>query len=211
MINFNSKNKKEDKFYDLLSKSANIVNESADVLRSTLDNLDKTNEHVKRTAQLEDMGDELVRTLTKELDEAFITPIDREDLYSIVKEMDDILDGINSIHHRFIMFDIKQCTEDIIEQIDCFVKITEQICDLMNEIKNNGCKSKNLIPKIMDISKTESEADKIGRKAIALLFRNETDPITVIKWKEIYQITEDTIDNCEKIANIVEGVVIKNA
>ena len=211
MINFNNKNKKEDKFYDILYKSAKTVNESANVLKNSLDSLHKAQEHVIKTAQLEDIGDELVRTLTKELDEAFITPIDREDLYEIVKEMDNILDGINSIQHRFIMFDIKECTEDIIELINCFVKITEEILDLIDEIKINGCKSKNLLSKIMTISKTESEADRIVRKAIALLFRNEKDPLAVIKWKEIYQITEDTIDNCEKVANIVEGVVIKNA
>ncbi|WP_294152780.1 DUF47 family protein [uncultured Clostridium sp.] len=211
MINFNNKNKKENKFYDILSKSAKTVNESSSVLRSSLEDLTKIEEHVKKTAELEDIGDELARTLIKELDEAFITPIDREDLYEIVKEMNDILDGINSIHHRFIMFDLKEATADSKEQIDCFVKITEQLCSLIDEIKSNGCRSKNLISKIMDISKTESEADKIGRKAIALLFKNESDPLTVMKWKEIYQITEDTIDSCEKVANIVEGVVIKNA
>ena len=205
------KQKKEDKFYDILSKSAKIVNESANVLKSSLDSIDKCEEHVKKTAELEDIGDELVRTLTRELDEAFITPIDREDLYEIVSEMDNILDSINSIHHRFIMFDIKESTVEIREQIELFVKATEKICDLIDELKTNGCRSKNLINKILDISKTESEADKVFRKTVAHLFKNEKDPITIMKWKEIYQITEDTNDNCEKVANIVEGVVIKNA
>ena len=207
----NFKHKKEDKFYDILLKSAKTVNESANVLKNGLDSLEKCEEHVKKTAQLEDIGDELVRTLTRELDEAFITPIDREDLYEIVSEMDNILDNINSIHHRFIMFNIKESTAEIREQIGLFVNVTEKICDLIDELKRNGCKSKNLIDKIMDISKTESEADKVFRKTVANLFRNEKDPIIIMKWKEIYQITEDTIDNCEKVANIVEGVVIKNA
>lgn len=209
-MSFKSK-KKEDKFFDILSKSANTVNESANVLKNGLDSLEKSEEHVKKTAQLEDIGDELVRTLTRELDEAFITPIDREDLYEIVKEMDNILDGINSIQHRFIMFDIKESTVEVREQIELFVKATEKICGLMDELKTNGCRSKHLIEKIMEISKTESEADRVVRKTVAHLFKNEKDPITIIKWKEIYQIIEDTIDNCEKVANIVEGVVIKNA
>ncbi|MGM9935485.1 DUF47 domain-containing protein [uncultured Clostridium sp.] len=209
MKGFNKK--KEDKFYQILLKSAETVNESANVLRNSLDCLDKIDEQVKKTGELEDIGDELVRTLTKELDEAFITPIDREDLYEIVKEMDNILDGINSIQHRFIMFDIKEATDEVRNQIDIFVKATEKIRDLINELNVNGCKSKNLIDKIMEISRTESEADKVVRKTVTDLFKNEKDPITIIKWKEIYQIIEDTVDNCEKVANIVEGVVIKNA
>lgn len=208
MLKFNNK---EDNFYNMLSKSAQTVHESAKVLRESLDCLDKSEEQVKKTSQLEDIGDDLVRTLTKELDEAFITPIDREDIYEIVKEMDNILDCINSVMHRFIMFDIRKSTDEIRESCNFLLKSTEGLCDLINEIRINGCRSKALLQKIRDISSIESEADKVFRKAVALLFKYEKDPITVMKWKEIYQITENTIDNCEKVANIIEGVVIKNA
>ena len=204
-------NNKEDRFYDMLSKSAQTAHESAKVLRESLDCLEKREEQVEKTSKLEDIGDELVRTLTKELDEAFITPIDREDLYEIVKEMDNILDCINSIMHRFIMFDITKSTDYIREGCNFLLKSTEGLCDLINEIRLNGCRSKDLIQKIITISSIESEADKVFRKAVALLFKYEKDPINVMKWKEIYQITENTIDNCEKVANIIEGVVIKNA
>lgn len=141
-------NNKEDKFYDMLSESANTVHESAKILRSSLDCLDKKEEQLKKTTALEDAGDALVLTLTKELDEAFITPIDREDIYEIVKEMDNILDCINSIMHRFIMFDITNATSEIIQASDFLLNITESLCDLMNEIRLNGCKSKNLLDKI---------------------------------------------------------------
>ena len=204
-------NNKEDKFYHMLSESANTVHESAKILRSSLDCLDKKEEQLKKTTALEEAGDALVLTLTKELDEVFITPIDREDIYEIVKEMDNILDCINSIMHRFIMFDITNATSEIIQASDFLLNITESLCDLMNEIRLNGCKSKNLLDKIRYISSIEYEADKLFRNAVALLFRYEKDPITIMKLKEIYQITENTIDNCEKVANIIEGVVIKNA
>ena len=208
MFNFNNK---EDKFYDMLSQSAKLVNESAKVLRESLDCLEKRDEQVKKTSILEDNGDALVRTLTKELNEAFITPIDREDLYEIVKEMDNILDCINSIMHRFIMFDITECTDEIKTVCDFLLNSTEDLYSIMNELKVNGCKSNNITNTILNISSMESEADKVFRKTVALLFKEETDPIKVMKWKEIYQITENTIDNCEKVANIIEGVVIKNA
>ncbi len=173
--------------------------------------LDSREEKVKNTSELENIGDELVRTLIKELNDAFITPIDREDIYEIIKEMDNILDSINSTVHRFIMFDITESTEELREICNILVQATEGLVVLMSELKLHGCKSKNINAKIMNISKIESEADKIFRKTVQQLFKHEKDPITIIKWKEIYQILEDTVDNCEKVANIVERVVIKNA
>lgn len=202
---------KEDKFYNMLSQSADLVNESAKVLRESLDCLEKKDEKTKKISDLEDKGDELVRVLIGELNESFITPIDREDIYAIVKEMDKILDLMNSIMHRFIMFDIPKPTEEIKKICDLLLDVTNELCEIMVELKTKGCKSKHIIEKIMKVSKIESNADKLFRTTITALFKSETNPIEVMKWKEIYQLVEDTIDNCEKIANIIEGVVIKNA
>ncbi|HCW52215.1 MAG TPA: DUF47 domain-containing protein [Clostridium sp.] len=208
MFKFNAK---EDKFYNMLSQSADLVNESAKVLRESLNCLEKKNENAKKTSELEDKGDELVRVLTGELNESFITPIDREDIYAIVKEMDKILDRMNSIMHRFIMFDISEPKEEIKTICDLLVDVTDELHEIMVELKTKGCKSKDILAKIMNVSKLESKADKVFRTTIANLFKSEANPIEVMKWKEIYQLVEDTIDNCEKIANIIEGVVIKNA
>ena len=208
MFNFGAK---EDKFYNMLSQSADLVNETAKVLRDSLDCLDKKNEEAKKISDLEDKGDELVRILIGELNESFITPIDREDIYAIVKEMDKILDRMNSIMHRFIMFDISEPKYEIKEICDLLVNVTNELCEIMVELKTKGCKSKDIITKIMNVSKLESKADKVFRETVTTLFKSETNPIEVMKWKEIYQLVEDTIDNCEKIANIIEGVVIKNA
>lgn len=204
-------NCKEDKFYQMMMKSSEIVKEAASELKNSLECLDSREEKVKNTSELENIGGELVRTLIKELNDAFITPIDREDIYEIIKEMDNILDSINSTVHRFIMFDITESTEELREICNILVQATEGLVVLMSELKLHGCKSKNINAKIMNISKIESEADKIFRKTVQQLFKHEKDPITIIKWKEIYQILEDTVDNCEKVANIVERVVIKNA
>ncbi|MBD7910840.1 MULTISPECIES: DUF47 family protein [Clostridium] len=207
---FNS-NQKEDKFFKMFSDSAKNVNEAALILRANLDSLANKEDDVIKTENLEDKGDELVRSVIKELNEAFITPIDREDIYEIVNEMDNILDLINSTMHRFIMFNIEECTDGSKIIGDLLVQATKGLVELMDELRIHGYKSKHIPEQISNISKYESEADKIGRITIAELFQKDTDPLTVIKWKEIYQILENTIDNCEKVANIVEGVVIKNA
>jgi len=202
---------KEEKFYKMFSESANNVNEAAKILRSNLDSLNNKKIDVKKTETIEDKDDELVRTMIKELNEAFITPIEREDIYSIVHQMHKILDLINSSMHRFIMFDINESSDESRLMGDILVKTTEELVKLMAELNLKGLKSKEINNIITNINKFEHEGDKLFRKTVSELFKKETDPLTVMKWKEIYQILEDTLDTCQKVAILVEGVVLKNA
>lgn len=208
MFNFKPK---EDKFYTMFSDSAINVNEAAKILRANLDNLSNKEADVKKTEALEEKDDEIVRDVITELNEAFITPIEREDIYSIIKQMNKILDLINSSMHRFIMFDIQESSDDSRLMGDLLVQATEELIKLMAELNLKGLKSKGIQEIIRTINKIEHKGDKIFRKTVSELFKNETDPLTVMKWKEIYQILEDTLDTCQKVAILVEGVVLKNA
>ncbi|MCE5222301.1 MAG: DUF47 family protein [Clostridium sp.] len=202
---------KEDKFYKLFLKAAQNVNEGAIVLRGSLDSLSNKEINVGKIEDLEHEVDKLITIVVKELNEAFITPIDREDIYSLIKKLDDVLDLINSTMHRFLMYDINESTRESKLLADMIVECTKHILELMDGLNSVGNKAQCIREKIISIHKIESEADSLFRKTVAELFKNETNPIEIIKWKEIYQILENTIDNCEKIANTVEGVVIKNA
>ena len=125
---------KEDKFYKTFSESAKNVNEAAIILRANLDSLSNKEIDVTKTEDLEEKGAKLVRDINKELNEAFITPIDREDIYAIVKEMDNILDLINCTMHRFIMFDINESTEESKLIGDMLVHATKELVELMDEL-----------------------------------------------------------------------------
>ena len=202
---------KEERFYKMFSQSATNVNEAAKILRSNLDSLNNKKIDVKKTEKIEDKDDELVRNMIKELNEAFITPIEREDIYSIVHQMHKILDLINSSMHRFIMFDINESSDESRLMGDILVKTTEELIKLMDELNLKGLKSKEINNIISTINKLEHEGDKLFRNTVSELFKKVTDPLTVMKWKEIYQILEDTLDTCQKVAILVEGVVLKNA
>jgi predicted phosphate transport protein (TIGR00153 family) len=202
---------KEDKFYKLFLEAAQNVNEGAIILKTSLDSLSDKEINVNKIEELEHKGDKLVRIITRELNEAFITPIDREDIYSLIKKMDDVLDLTNSTMHRFVMFDINESTEACKLLAEMIVQCTGCIVEIMDELNSAGNKSKHIREKIIKINKIENEADCLFRKIVSELFKNETNPIEIIKWKEIYQTLENTIDKCEKIANTIEGVVIKNA
>lgn len=203
-------NPKEDKFYKMFIDAAKNVDVAAETLRSSLDSLSNIEDDAVKIEELEHIGDKLVSIVVKELNESFITPFDREDIYKLIKRLDDILDLINSTVHRFVMFNITEGTEGSKLLADLLIKCTKDIVGLMGELHLIGSKN-NIIEKVITINKLESEADRIFRKTVGELFRNEKDPIEIIKWKEVYQLLENTIDKCEKIANIVEGVVIKNA
>lgn len=204
-------NPKEDKFYQMISESARNVNEAAIILRKNMDSLKNKEIDMVKTEELEGKGEELVKKITKELNEAFITPIDREDIYEIVKFMDKILDLISSTMHRFIMYNIEESTPESKLLGDMLVDITKELMELMNELRLKSSKTNKISAKIENISNIEDSADMLFRETVTLLFKNELDPLTVMKWKEIYQIMENTIDLCERVANVVEGVVIKNA
>jgi predicted phosphate transport protein (TIGR00153 family) len=204
-------NPKEDKFYKLFLEAAQNVNEGAIILKTSLDSLSDKEINVNKIEELEHKGDKLVRIITRELNEAFITPIDREDIYSLIKKMDDVLDLTNSTMHRFVMFDINESTEACKLLAEMIVQCTGCIVEIMDELNSAGNKAKHIREKIIKINKIENEADCLFRKIVSELFKNETNPIEIIKWKEIYQTLENTIDKCEKIANTIEGVVIKNA
>ncbi len=203
-------NPKEDKFYKMLNESAELVVEGAKVLRNSLDSLSNIDLDVSRIEELEHQGDRIVNNVVKELNNSFITPFDREDIYKLIKRLDDVLDLINSAVHRFVMFNMKESTEAARLLADMIIKCTQHIMELMKELHLMGGKN-HINEKIVTINQIESGADRLFRQTVGDLFRNEKDPIEIIKWKEVYQILENTIDKCEKIANIVEGVVIKNA
>ena len=202
---------KEDKFFKLFLKAAENINDGAIILRESLDSLSDKEQNVRKIEDLEHKGDKLVSITTKTLNEAFITPIDREDIYSLIKKLDDVLDLTNSTMHRFLMYDINKSTEASKLLADMIVECTKNVLELMKVLNSVGNKAKYIEEIIIRIHRIESEADSLFRKTVSELFKNETNPIEIIKWKEIYQILENTIDNCEKIANTVEGVVIKNA
>lgn len=203
-------NPKEDKFYDMFSEAASNVYCAAKLLKSNMETLEDKEGGAMEIEKLEHKGDNLVHDVIEELNKAFITPIDREDIYDIIKELDNILDLIDSTMHRFIMFNIENSTEEANILSNMIVEVTKEVSELMDELKFIN-KKNSINNRITTINNIEHNGDKFFRETVAQLFKNETDPLNIIKWKDIYQMLEDTIDSCERVANIVEGVVMKNA
>jgi len=140
----------------------------------------------------------------------FITPLDREDIFNITKGIDNITDEIESTAHLFYMYNLTSITPEAVELIDKLVAVTTDLVKVISELKYLS-KSTLLIEKIIDVNTLENEADIIYRKAMRNLFENPKDPLYVMKLKDLYHHLEDSIDNCEKLANEIRGVVMKYA
>ncbi|MBI6875072.1 DUF47 domain-containing protein [Clostridium aciditolerans] len=201
---------KEDKFYDYFIEIAKIAQKASNMLVEFIQDLDNSEENHKKLKEIEHEGDKKQHEILQQLNKTFITPFDREDIYLIAKDMDDVIDLIEATASRFVMLNVNNCTEEAEMLSRMIVSSCEELINLMEELKNMKT-SKKLRNNIIEINRIEEEGDRVSRKAIRDLFRSNTEVIEIIKWREIYQYLEDTLDACEDVANVVEGVVMKNA
>lgn len=207
-------NTKEDKFYVNFQKQSEIILEATKALDIFVDSLESDNAYSQKIQELEHKADQIVHTIIDDLNNSFVTPIDREDIYHITKRMDDIIDNIESVVHRFIMFNITKANEETKIFVNFLKNCAEEIVQLMNFVPLMSKESarKAIKDKVISVNKIENEADLFFREIVGKMFRAENiEPLEVVKWKDIYQRFENTIDSCEDVVNIIEGVVMKHA
>lgn len=201
---------KEDKFNDLFISTSELILKSANALNDFINDLDNSEENLKLLKQIEHDGDIKQHEILKQLNLSFITPFDREDIYDVATDMDNIIDYIESAASRFVMLNVNHSTKEAEVLSKMIIACANQIIILMKELKNMK-KSKIIKDIIIEINRIEEQGDLVSRKVIKDLFRMDIPVIEVIKWREIYQYFENSLDACEDLANVVEGIVMKNA
>jgi uncharacterized protein len=207
MFNFKPK---DNVFFELFSKGAEIFYASAKELKLLIDELDNPQARLDKLVRLEHEGDLVTHELIEYTKKMFITPLDREDIFNITKGIDNITDEIESTAHLFYMYNLTSITPEAVELIDKLVAVTNDLVKVISELRHLS-KSNILIEKIIDVNTLENEADMIYRKAMRKLFENPEDILAVLKWKDLYHHLEDSIDACETLANEIRGVGMKYA
>jgi len=199
----------EKKFFDLIEKEAENLLKAAKILEEMLETFSDMEKKMQEISRLEHEGDTLVHKIFDELNKTFITPLDREDISSLATEMDDILDLIDEVAEKTILFKIEKSDPHL-------VKVARQIREASSEInlvmKNIG-NLKNAVEikrHCIRINELEHEADAATRKAFAQLFESG-DAIEIIKLKELYTNLENATDRCEDVADIIMDLLIKYA
>jgi predicted phosphate transport protein (TIGR00153 family) len=164
----------------------------------------------ERVKQIEHECDEITHAVVAGLHKTFITPIDRNDIYTLITKMDDIMDLVEAAADRLALYDIPKMTKEVGDLARCLVASAEHVLGAVSSIRDLK-KPNGILQHCIEINRLENVADGILRGALARLFREEKDPIAVIKWKEIYETLEAATDRCEDVANVLEGIVLKNA
>jgi len=146
--------------------------------------------------------------ILKHLNENRNTPMDREDIYNIARELDDIVDCIEEVANRFVIFGIEIMRPEALTMAKLILQAIRELETLfqhLHEIKSNTI----VMEQVIEVNRIENEGDVVYRGTLARLFQEEKDPIEIIKWKHIYEQLEESLDACENVANQIEGVIMK--
>jgi predicted phosphate transport protein (TIGR00153 family) len=200
---------KEIDFFEIFDRAALNITKAAALLVELMENFDNLDARAKEIYEVEQEGDILTHEIMKKLHKTFITPIDREDIYALASRMDDVLDLIWGAVDRIVIFKIMEMTPDAVNISKDLLATTEVMHKAIHKLKEKNYS--HVQDYCIEINRLENRIDRDFRDAIAKLFEEVKDPILVIKWKEIYEHLEDCSDKCEDVANIIEGIVLKNA
>jgi len=162
----------------------------------------------ERVKEVESQGDEITHTVIERLHQTFITPIDRGDIHELISRMDDVLDLIESSSERIWLYEIRKMEPDAVALADVLEKAVEEMGAAIRGLRDLKDRPR-LLAHCTEVNRLENEGDALLRRAVAHLFKEGTDPIHVIKWKEIYDYLENAIDRCEDVANVIEGVALE--
>ncbi len=201
---------REENFLVHFNRTAEIILEAAKALDSLAADFSDVEVKVGKIKHLEHEGDQVTHQSFALLSRTWITPIDREDIHDLTKQLDDVLDLIDAAAARFVLFKIPAPTPELKAFTHLIVQSAEAIqraMGLLKDLKN----SKAILDACIEINRLENEADTLNRAAIGRLFSREKDPFVLLKWKEIYEVLEAATDACEDVANVLEQIVLKSS
>jgi len=171
---------------------------------------DSIEERSVKISDLEHRGDSITHEIIALLHRTFVTPFDREDIAHLAQSMDDVADLIHSAADDMFLYHITEPTPQCTELAEIVLKGTVEIQKAVPLLRRRS-DLKDMLSHCVEINRLENIADRVYRQALAELFNDNNEAIHVIKWREIYQHLETATDRCEDVANVLEGVALKNA
>lgn len=199
---------REEKFFEMFEEMANNAHEGAKLLKALLASDGSDERDIALSVKsLEHRGDLMVHNLVVKLNKTFLVPFDREDIYLLATSIDNVLDLIESIARRKVMFKVRHVGEASVEISHLLQRATAEIVAAVSLLKDGD----KVMEHCIEINRLEDESDHIYHEALAELFHQEKDPIELIKRKELLECLETAIDECEDVANVIESIVVKNA
>jgi predicted phosphate transport protein (TIGR00153 family) len=194
-------------FFDLFEEAAGNIVRAADLLDQMLGAYPERASLARDILLCEQEGDRITHDIIQRLNQTFVTPIDREDIYELASGLDDIVDYTEEVADYMGLYKIEAPMEQGQSLAHILLQASRQIAEAMPRMRT----FKDISHYTVEINRLENDGDRVSREAMASLFDNGIDPMVVIRWKDLFERLEAAIDATEKVANILEGIVIKNS
>src|SRR5919198_688976 len=198
---------REREFFDLFDEAGGNLLRAADLLEQMLEDYPDRGDLARDILICEQEGDRITHDIIQRLNQTFVTPIDREDIYSLASALDDVVDFTEEVADYLGLYKI----EAPMEQAQQLARVLHQAARQINAAMPRLRGFKDVSHYTVEINRLENDGDRITREAVASLFDNGIDPMVVIRWKDIFERLEAAIDATEHVANIIEGITIKNS
>jgi len=198
---------REEKFYTDFQALATELKHGARLLEEMLDPEHPVWDKADEIKEVEHKCDFLTHDIIQRLNRTFVTPLDREDIHSLARSLDDVMDAIDACAAIVRLYQIKVVRADTRDLTRIIMASSEQVVRALKALERR----KGVAEPAVEINRLENEADRVHQVAVRRLFEEERDPIQIIKWKEIFDFLEAATDRCEDVANVLEGVVVKHA
>lgn len=196
---------KDVRFFELFIADGENLQAAAVRLHEMVRTFERLDEHVAEIQRLEKVGDEIDREITHRLEDAFVTPFDREDIHELTVRLDDVVDGIQATAETFVIYGIERPTEEAVELARILAAQSVELLAALRKLDG----LKDLDSHLELVHDLEHEADGVSRAAVARLFRDRLDPLEVIKWRDLYRELENAIDAAEDAAEAIERMFHK--
>ncbi|MGH9861934.1 MAG: DUF47 domain-containing protein [Candidatus Acidiferrales bacterium] len=197
---------RERSFFALFTELTTNIAEGARALAALFRDYRDVPAQVDKIKDIEHKGDQLTHQIITRLNQTFITPLDREDIHELTTKLDDVLDLIDAVATRLVIYRVNTLRPGAVELADVLVRATDEIHAAVRRLE----KPDGIIEHCIEIKRLENLGDATVRAAMARLFEEEKNPVELLKWKEILEVLETATDKCEDVANVLEAVVLKS-
>jgi len=199
---------RQEEFFDLFIEVANRNKEAARLLKEMFAaSPERRTVQVQAIKQLEHEADQVTHEVVNRLDRTFITPLDREDIHQLASDLDDVMDAMDGTARRAQIFHLGAAPPGVMRLLDVLERMVAVLAEAVTRLR----KRDDILKYCIEAKKLEEEGDTIYQEMLGHLFAQEHDAIEIIKWKEIYDHLERTLDQADDVANVIESITIKHA
>ena len=197
---------RDTRYFDLFEESSRAAVSAAELLQELIDGIPDESGIAKQIGKIESEADRVTHDLIQHVGSTFVTPLEREDILELASALDDVTDLIDETADLIVLYKVEAPMEEAIALCAILVEATHALTNAMPRLRAFG----DVRHYTVEVNRLENDADRLSRQAIAGLFEGGIDPMVVIRWKDIFERLEEAIDATERVANILEGIIIKN-